>query len=473
MTSLTADSTSPDSRSDAVVLFGVSGDLAYKKLLPALYNLERAGRLDGPVIGLARSAWDDERLRARAEGAVRDAATQVDEAALARLLGRLRMLAGEYTETATYEALAAMLADTARPLFHLAVPPVVFESVVAGLNAVGLADRGRVVVEKPFGRDAASAAELNTALTRYVDEQNIFRIDHYLGKESVEGLLVFRFANTLFEPLWNRHYVKSVQVTLAESLDTEGRAGFYDGVGAVRDVVQNHLLQIVALLGMEPPIADDADAYRDEEVRLLRQVRPIDPDDTVMGQYEGYGEEDGVAPGSITETFMATTLWIDSFRWAGVPFHVRAGKALAGAATEAVVELRRPPRLLFASKSAERPEANRLHFRLGHDDGVSVTLQAKAPGAKAVSQPVALGVDFDRALGHRQEAYERLLDDAMDGRKHRFARPDTIAEEWRIVDGLLAAGKEPELYRRGTWGPAAAAKVADPWHPVTTKAPRA
>ncbi len=314
------------------------------------------------------------------------------------------------------------------------------------------------MVEKPFGRDLASARELNTILSRHYTEQQVFRIDHFLGKEPVQNLMVFRFANTLLEPVWNRHYVDHVQITMAESLDVEGRGSFYDSVGALRDVVQNHLLQMVSLLAMEPPVSRDADALRDERVKVLRAIPPLDPADVVRGQYAGFRDEDGVSSDSITDTYVAVRTQVDSWHWAGVPWFIRAGKAMAETVTEAVVEFKAPPRPLFTADECH-PIPNRLIFRMKPDDTITMEMQAKRPGDQLVSEPVPLSVDYDAAVGSGPAAYERLLDDAMDGEASLFARQDGVEEAWRIVEPLLSVTTEPLPYQPGTWGPSAAAQL--------------
>ncbi|WP_033337617.1 glucose-6-phosphate dehydrogenase [Catenuloplanes japonicus] len=441
-----------DERADAVVLFGVTGDLAAKKLIPALYELTRRGRLDLPVFGVARSAWDHEHLVRTVRKAVVEAVDVVDEAAFDALAARMTMISGGYDDARTYARLSEALEHTARPLFYLAIPPAVFTDVVGGLKDSGLARRGRVIVEKPFGHDLASAQALAVTLRGAFDPERTFRIDHYLGKEAVEGIAALRFGNRLLEPIWSREHIDNVQITLAEQFGTQGRAGFYDRSGAVRDVLQNHVLQVAALLAMESPAKAD-------ELHALRRMRPLTPGSTVFGQYAGYRDEPGVAAGSTTETFVASTLRIDTRRWAGVPFHLRAGKHLAETATEVVVTLR--------PSAYANATPNLLRLRLGRNDGIGLMLNVKEPGRASRTRPLPLDVDFGAALGRRQEAYERLIDDALDGRQDRFASEETIREEWRIVAPVLD-GHQPILpYERGTWGPETPGTLpAGGWHAV-------
>lgn len=447
-------------RADAVVIFGVTGDLARKKLFPALYQLTRRGQLRGPVIGVARSAWEDQQLVAAARKSLGETASEVDEAALEDLTSRLTMVAGDYADPALYERLAQCLNGAGQPLFYLAVPPAVYPGVIAGLASAGLAGRGKIVVEKPFGHDRHSAHDLDRLLRSAFAPERIYRIDHYLGKESVEGLLAFRFANAVFEPLWNGDHIAKVEITMAEEFGTQGRAGFYDGVGAIRDILQNHMLQVVALLAMEAPAS--LDDIGEETLAVLRRMSPLSPDTTVRGQYAGYRDEPGVDPHSTTETFAASRLKIGSSRWQGVPFFLRAGKHLQANATEAVIELRRRPGSLFIGEHSAKPEPNLLRLRLGRDDGITITLQAKAPGPDAVSHPVELSTA--PVAAPRQEAYERLIGDAISGRRHRFVGADVVDEQWRIVQPLLSMPGQPTPYKRGGWGPAAAQLLAGGWH---------
>ena len=453
---------------DALVLFGATGDLAKRKLFPALYHLERRGRLNVPVIGVARSDWTDKAFREHAHDSIISAIPDAAATVIESLLKRLDLIQGDYADANTWESLAKTLAKhkSEQAVFYMAIPPTMFPAVAQSLASVGLNDRGRIVVEKPFGRDLASAVELNTTLHNVFPEERIFRIDHYLGKESVEDLLVFRFSNTLLEPVWNRNYVRSVQITMSETIGVEGRGSFYDGVGAIRDFLQNHLLQVAALVAMEPPVGSDSRFLQDEKAKVFAAMRTIEPASMVRGQYVGYRDEPGVAADSQVETFVAAKLEIDSWRWAGVPWYVRCGKGLASASTEVVVEFREPPSLLFDEAGGPMPQRNLVRFRLGKHDGVTFTLQAKIPGQHLDSQNVDVAVDFAAALGERQEAYERLLDDAMAGLPRRFAREDIVEQTWRIVQPALDSPGPVHPYFRGDWGPAESTRIlaGDSWY---------
>jgi glucose-6-phosphate 1-dehydrogenase len=448
-------------RADALVLFGATGDLAKRKLFPALYDLERHGKLDIPVIGVARSDWTDETFRKNARESILAVHPDADNGAIDPLMKLLDLICGDYADQATWDTLRDTLDKhhAEHAVFYMAIPPSMFPEVASRLASVGLHDRGRIVVEKPFGRDLPSAQDLNATLHTVFPEERIFRIDHYLGKESVEDLLVFRFSNTLLEPIWNRRYVRSVQVTMSETIGVEGRGSFYDSVGAVRDVLQNHLLQVVSLLAMEPPAGPESHFLQDEKAKVLAAMKPIDPAMLVRGQYVGYRDEPGVAPDSTVETFAAARLEIDSWRWAGVPWYVRVGKSLAGAATEAVVEFHSPPRLLFDEAGGPPPGRNLVRLRLGKRDGVTFTLQAKTPGEHLDSQEVDIAVDFAAALGERMEAYERLLGDAIAGSPRRFARQDVVEQTWQVVQPALDDPGPVHPYFRDTWGPSEADRL--------------
>ena len=456
---------------DALVLFGATGDLAKRKLFPALYHLERRKLLDVPVIGVARSDWTDAAVIEHAHDAIVAAEPHAEASVVEPLMRRLDLIQGDYSDQATWDSLRDTLDrhGSCNAVFYMAIPPDMFPEVAEKLASVGLNERGRIVVEKPFGRDLTSAHELNTTLHSVFPEHRIFRIDHYLGKEAVEDLLVFRFSNTLLEPVWNRQFVRSVQVTMAETIGVEGRGSFYDGVGAIRDVLQNHLLQVVALLAMEPPAGTDSSFLQDEKAKVLAAMRSIDPADVVRGQYVGYRDEPGVDPASTVETYAAVKLEIDSWRWAGVPWYVRVGKGLAENATEAVIELHQPPRLLFDEAGGPAPDRNLIRLRLGKHDGVTFGLQAKTPGPHLDSQLVEVSVDFAAALGERSEAYERLLSDALEGHPRRFARQDVVEQSWRVVQPILDDPGAIHPYFRGSWGPAEAARplAGDHWYDVS------
>jgi glucose-6-phosphate 1-dehydrogenase len=449
---VTAPTTNP---ADVLVIFGITGDLARKMTFRSLYRLERRKLLDCPIVGVARDDWSEAALHDQARSAIETTGETIDEDVFDRFAQRLSMVSGDLGDAKTYERVARAIEGKHTPVFYLEIPPSLFGRVVEGLAHANLTGHARVVVEKPFGHDLASARALNEQLRSVLEEWQIFRIDHFLGKEPAMDIMFLRFANSIFEPLWNRDRIQCVQITMAENFGVEDRGSFYDPVGALRDVVQNHLLQLIGLFAAEPPSVADADGLRDKRAEVFQAIPSIDPAHYVRGQYDGYRSIKGVQPDSQTETFAALRLEIDNWRWSGVPFFLRAGKALPVRATEIRVIFKRPPKLAITEL---KPDPNELVLRIDPNPGTDMIIQAKEPGANS-TRCVDLSLIFAKELGEAPEPYERLLSDAMRGDSAQFAREDGVEQTWRIVQPLLDAPPPVQPYEIGSWGPPAAAKL--------------
>jgi len=443
------------SRSDALVFFGVTGDLAHKMIFPGLYAMAKRGTLKVPVIGVAFPKWSLTRLRNRVTDSIKRSGGIDDRRALHRLLSMLKYVSGDYRDQATFTAIKKELGHARRPAYYLAIPPSLFETVIKGLGAANLAEHARVIVEKPFGRDLTSARELNRVARAVFPEDSIFRIDHFLGKEAIMNILYFRFANSFLEPIWNRNYVASVQITLSEDFGVKGRGAFYETAGCLRDVIENHLFQIVALLAMEPPAGRDFGAVHSEKAKVFQAMRPLKPNELVRGQYAGYQKEPGVAKNSDVETFCALRLFIDSWRWEGVPWYLRSGKYLAATATEVLVELKPPPQRLFADSAPATGLTNYLRFRISPSSAIALAARVKIAGKVFVGDQRELYL-FEEQPGEEMP-YERLLGDAMTGDGALFTREDAVEAAWAVVDPVLKTHHRTRPYKRRSWGP----KVAD------------
>ncbi|MEX2106064.1 MAG: glucose-6-phosphate dehydrogenase [Solirubrobacterales bacterium] len=459
----------PDTGADVLAIFGISGDLAKKMTFRALYRLEAREKLNCPIVGVALDDWDDERLRQHAREAIAGSVGDPDEDVFGRLAARLSYVQGDYADASTFKRVGAALGDARRPVFYLEIPPSLFATVVNGLGEAGLTENAHVVIEKPFGHDLESARALNAELCAVLSEEQILRIDHYLGKEPVMDITYLRFVNSILEPVWNRGHVSHVQMTIAEDFGVDDRGRFYDAVGAMRDVIQNHALQVLALIGMGPPTGNHPDSIRDKKLEFFKAMRAADPKRYVRGQYEGFLEVEDVAPDSTTETFAAVELEVDNWRWSGVPFFIRAGKCMPAKSSEVSIVFKRPPNLGIGH--GRTPEPNKMTIRIEPQPGSRMRLYAKKAGEEAFD-PADLEVLFEKKPGEDPEPYERLLGDAIAGRHELFTRQETIEETWRVVQPLLDEPGPVHPYAPGTWGPKEAsgltrgiAQWLEPWLP--------